>query len=54
MGDWPRRRSPWPDEMPAELAARYLAERHQAIAALAARMPDHDNFLRARLGGAAG
>ena len=54
MGHWPRRRSPWPDEMPAELAARYLAERHQAIAALAARMPDHDSFLRARVSGAAG
>ena len=54
MGDWPRRRSPWPDEMPAELAARYLTERHQAIAALAAGMPDHDSFLRARVSGAAG
>ena len=54
MGHWPRRRSPWPDEMPAELAARYLAERHQAVAALAARMPDHDSFLRARVSGAAG
>ncbi len=54
MGHWPRRRSPWLDEMPAELAGRYLAERHQAIAALAARMPDHDSFLRARVAGAAG
>jgi tryptophan halogenase len=54
MGHWPRRRSPWPDEIPAELAARYLAERHHAVAALAAGMPDHDSYLRSRLGRAAG
>jgi tryptophan halogenase len=49
MGHWPQRRSPWMDEVPAPVAARYLTERHAAIAQLAATMPTHDEFLRQRM-----
>jgi len=50
MGHWPRRSSPWMDEVPAELAAHYLRERRQTIATLVAGMPGHDAFLRRVLG----
>ena len=36
-------------DVPAEFAARHLSERHATIAQLAAAMPPHDEFLRARL-----
>ena len=51
MAHWPRHRSPWMDDVPPPMAAHYLTQRHGAIAQLAAGMPPHDAFLRARLGG---
>ena len=49
MQHWPQRASPWMKDVPAEFAARHLSERHATIAQLAAAMPPHDEFLRARL-----
>lgn len=46
MRNWPQRSSPWLLEIPAELAARYLAQHHQTVHALVDRMPEHDVFLR--------
>ncbi|HEY8876333.1 MAG TPA: tryptophan halogenase family protein [Roseateles sp.] len=49
MQHWPQRQSPWMNEVPPEIAARQLTERHAAIAQLAAAMPAHDAFLRQRI-----
>ncbi|MDG0854325.1 tryptophan halogenase family protein [Roseateles puraquae] len=50
MQHWPQRRNPWLDDVPAPAAAHLLAERHAAIAQLAASMPPHAEFLRERIG----
>ncbi|MFG6468856.1 tryptophan halogenase family protein [Roseateles sp. BYS87W] len=51
MGHWPQRTSPWLKEVPVAFAQAQLAQRHAAIAQLAAHMPRHEDFLNTRLAG---
>jgi len=46
MKHWPRRSSPWMEEVPAGLAEAFLRERRDSIQHIVAGMPGHDAFLR--------
>lgn len=54
MGHWPKRASPWMQEVPEAMALQYLRQRREALASITAGMPDHDTFLRHAVARAAG
>ncbi len=54
MRHWPKRVSPWMQEVPEAMALQYLRQRRAALASITDGMPDHDTFLQHVVARAAG